>query len=182
MIRCNCSSVAQRRFMASVGLALIGATSATGALAQTITQTLTISFTGPAPIPIGGWTAVVIAVLLAITGGVLLGRRSRTGGWVWCAALLGTGALLALQPIRSAEAIIPVTPLNLISSPASVQFVFPGAPDPTEVLVTNATGGTTTILSISLTPGPFGMTSSSNPCTVGLVLTAGATCTIGLSS
>jgi hypothetical protein len=182
MIRCMCLTVAQRKSIASIGLALIGATSATGALAQSVTQTLTLSFSAVAPVPIGGWTAVAIAMLLAVVGGVLLRRRFPTGAWFWAAALLGTGALLALQPIRSAEASIPTTPLNLITSPASVQFVFPGAPDPVNVLVTNATGGATTILSITLTAGPLGMAGALHPCSVGLVLAVGATCTIGLSS
>jgi hypothetical protein len=182
MIRCICLSGAHRKSMASIGLALIGAITATGALAQSVTQTLTLTFPAAAPVPVGGWTAVAIAALLAVVGGVLLRRRSATGAWFWSAALLGTSALLALQPIRSAEALIPTTPLTLITSPASVQFVFPGAPDPVNVLVTNGTGGTTTILSITLSPGPLGMAGSLNPCTVGLVLAVGATCTIGLSS
>jgi hypothetical protein len=84
--------------------------------------------------------------------------------------------------IRSAEALIPVTPRSLVTSPASVQFVFPGAPDPTVVLVTNNTGGATTILSIVLSAGPLGTTTSTTPCLVGTILAANATCTIGLSS
>jgi hypothetical protein len=182
MIRRTCLSIAQRKSFMSVALALVGATAATGALAQTVTQTLTLGFTAAAPVPIDGWAAVAIAVLLAIAGVAVLRRRSSTGAWLWCAALLGTGALFGLQPIRSAEALIPITPLSLVTSPASVQFVFPGAPDPTVVLVTNNTGGTTTILSIVLGPGPLGTTASTTPCVVGTILAANATCTIGLSS
>src|SRR5664279_1339137 len=182
MIRRISLSGAHRKSMARIGVALVGATGTAGALAQTVTQTLTLTFAAVTPVPVGGWTVVAIAVLLAAVGGMLIRRRSARGAWLWCAALLGTGALLALQPMRSAEAAIPTVPLNLITSPASVQFVFPGAPDPVNVLVTNTSGGTTTILSITLSAGPLGMAGSINPCTVGLVLAVGATCTIGLSS
>jgi hypothetical protein len=181
MIPCIRRSVAKRNSTPSIGLALIGATSSTGVLAQTVTQTLTVGFSGAAPIPIGGWTTVAMAVLLALVGAVLLRRRSPAGAWFWSAALLGAGVLLALQSIRSAEALIPITPLNLTSSPAAVQFVFPGAPIQTEVLVTNGTGGTTTILSITLGSGPYSLFGLPNPCTVGLILAPGASCTIGLT-
>ena len=182
MIRRICLAGALRKSMARIGVALAGATCTAGALAQTVTQTLTLTFPAAVPVPVGGWTAVAVAVLLAAVGGVFLRRRSATGAWLWSVALLGTGVLLTLQPMHSAEAVTPTVPLNLITSPASVQFVFPGAPDPVNVLVTNTSGGTATILSITLSAGPLGMTGSANPCTVGQVLAVGATCTIGLSS
>jgi hypothetical protein len=181
MIRCRTwLSATRRNSTPSIGLALFAATSSTAALAQSVTQTLSVNFSGPAPIPIATWTAVAIAVLLAVVGAVLLRRRSPTGAWFWSAALLGTGALLALQSIRSADAIIPVTSLNLTTSPAMVQFTFPGAPAETEVLVTNDTGGATKILSITLDSGPYVLVALANPCTVGLTLGAGKNCTIGL--
>jgi len=182
MIRRTFLSKAQCRPFMSAALAFVGVTAATSAPAQTVVQTLTLSFPATAPVPIGGWTVVAIAVLLAVVAVAVLRRRSSTGAWLWCVALLGTGALFALQPIRSAEALIPTTPLSLVTSPASVQFVFPGAPDPVVVLVTNNTGATTTITSIVLSAGPLGTTGSTNPCSVGTILAANATCTIGLSS
>jgi hypothetical protein len=182
VIHCTCWSNVRHKPVANIGLALIGATGASSALAQTITQTLTLGFTGTSSVPIGGWTVVAIAVLLAVMGGVFVARRSRTGAWFWAVALVGTGALLALQPMRSAAALIPTVPLNLVSSPASVQFVFPGAPDPVNVLVTNTSGATATIQSITLSTGPLGMSVATNPCIVGMVLAPGATCNIGLSS
>ncbi len=181
MIRCGTWLSATRRNSApGIGLALFAATSSKGALAQTVTQTLSVGFSGAAPIPVGTWTTMAIAILLAVVAAVLLRRRSPTGAWSWSAALLGTGALLALQSIRSAEAVITITPLNLTTSPAVVQFMFPGAPFETEVLVTNATGGTTKIMSISLGSGPYIMFGLANPCSVGLALAPGKTCTIGL--
>ena len=154
LIRNPVRSFVPRPSLLRMGLALLGATGATGAFAQTVTQSLILTFPSAAPLPIGGWTLAAIAALLAAAGGVLLGRRSRAGTWFWGAAALATGALLALPSIRSAEATISITPLNLITSPAQVSFTFPGAPPSTTVQVTNDTGATTHITSITLTPAP----------------------------
>lgn len=185
MIRCFGLSIQQRRAIQGVGAVMVAATNATGAFAQSTTQTLTLTFpaaAGPMGLPISGWTAVAITVMLALVGGLMLRRRSPTGARLWSAGLLATGALLALQSTDSAKAIIPQTPLNLVSSPASVQFTFPGAPPETDVVVTNKTGGKTTILSITLSPGPYVVLGNPGQCTVGMVLPNLGTCNIDLGA
>lgn len=182
MIRGVDLSLVKRKSLIGIGLAVYGAIGANGAFAQSVMQTLTLTFPEPAPVPIGGWTAAAIAVVLALAGGFLLRHRLPHGAWFGPAVLLAVGTLLAVQPIRSAQAIITPTPLNLVTSPATLQFTFPGAPAQTNVLVTNDTGGTTTILSIVLSPGPYSFLALPNPCTVGLVLAPGATCMIGLTA
>jgi hypothetical protein len=161
--------------------ALGGATVATGALAQSVTQTLTVNFTDASPVPMGGWISVALAISLAVVGALVLRRRSSTGAWLWVAAAIGTGALLTLQTISGAQAIPPTTPLSLVTSPASVVFTFPGAPTATNVQLTNNVGGPTTITAITLQPGPYDPAPGQTTCTVGLVLPASGTCLIGLT-
>lgn len=180
MIRNVGLSLVKRKSLPRIGVAVYGVIGCGSAFAQTVTQTLVLTFPNPAPVPIGGWTAAAIAVVLALAGGFLLRHRLSRGAWISSAVLLAVGTLLALQPIRNAQAIIITTPLNLVMSPATLQFTFPGAPVETQVLVKNDTGGTTTILSIVLSPGPYFFTTLANPCSVGMVLAPGATCTIGL--
>jgi hypothetical protein len=176
--RVRAPSAPRRARVARLGLGVIGATGATGALAQSATQTLAVAFTGLS-IPIGGWTAVGIAVLLALAGGVLLHRRARTGASAVVAALLATGALLTLPPTKSAEAIVVATPLNLITSPATLSITFPAASS--LVLVTNDTGVAVTITSVTLTPAGAYVLLPAPTCTIGLVLAPGATCNIFLA-
>ena len=163
-------------------LAMAGASFASGAFAQTVTQSLTVNFTAASPVPLTGWAAIGIALLLAAGAALALRRGSSTGAWTWLAALIGTAALLAVQPIRDAEALTPTTPLDLVTNPATVVFTFPGAPVQTVVQVTNKTSGPTTILAITLAPGPYGtFTPGGTVCTVGLLLPVNGTCNIGLS-
>ena len=180
MIRRVGLSAAQRSVALRASLALAGAGITTGAFAQTVTQSLTINFSGGTPVPIGGWAAIGIALLVAAAAGLVLRRSSSSRAWIWFAVLVGTAGLFALQPIRGVQAAIPTTPLDLVSSPATVVFTFPGAPVETNVLVTNKTGSPTTILAITLASGPYDTFSIGTPCTVGMVLPANGTCNIGL--
>ena len=180
MIRRIGLCAAQRRVALRALLALTGASVATGAFAQTVTQSLTVNFSGGTPVPIGGWVAIGIALLLAAAAGWVLRRSASTRAWVWLAALVGTAGFLALQPIREAHAALPPTALDLVTSPAVVVFTFPGAPVQTEVTVTNKSGGPTTLLAITLAPGPYGVFTVGVPCTVAMVLPANGTCNIGL--
>lgn len=173
-------SAAPRSFALRALLALTGASVATGAFAQTVTQSLTINFSGGTPVPIGGWAAIGIALLLAATAGLVLRRSSSSRTWIWVAALVGSAGLFALQPIRDVHATTPTTTLDLVTNPAVVVFTFPGAPVQTNVLVTNKSGGPTTILAITLAPGPYGMFTVGVPCAVGMVLPPDGTCNIGL--
>ncbi len=180
MIRRVGLSAAQRSVALRASLALAGAGITTSAFAQTVTQSLTINFSGGTPVPIGGWAAIGIALLVAAAAGFVLRRSASTRAWIWFATLIGTAALLALQPVREAEAAFPPTSPDLVTNPAMVVFTFPGAPVQTEVTVTNKSGGPTTILAITLAPGPYGIFTVGTPCTVGMVLPANGTCNIGL--
>jgi hypothetical protein len=180
MIRRVALSRAQHRLALRASLALAGASIATGAFAQTVTQSLTINFTGGAPVPIGGWAAIGIALILAAAAGWVLRRSRATGVWIWFAAMVGTAGLFALPPIGDAHAAFPPTFLDLVTNPATVVFTFPGAPVQTEVTVTNKSGAPTTLLAITLAPGPYSTFAVGVPCTVGMVLPANGTCNIGL--
>ena len=165
----------------AIAVGAIALVAATGAVAQTITQTLTVDFALMQPVPIDRWSVAIIALLLALTGALLMRYRARARIWIWPTLAIGVVALVLAESITRAEAIIPVaTPLNLTSSPAQVTFTFPGAPPLTNVVATNNAPSIVTITGISLGSGPYGLNPGTVgvPCKVGLNLQPGQQCSI----
>jgi len=162
----------------------VGATAlvtSTGAIAQTITQTLTVDFALLQPVPIGRWSMAVVALLLAVSGALLVRYRARARVWIWPTLAIGVAAFVLAESVTRAEAIVPVTtPLGMTSSPAQVTFTFPGAPPFTNVVATNNVSGIVTITGISLDSGPYGLAKGTAgvPCKVGLNLQPGQQCSI----
>lgn len=169
-------------------VALLGFAPATFAQVPPPPQNLAIGFSSlnAAAVPLSGWLAAGIALMLAAAGLVVLRRRpmrgGRLAGWV---LVLTAGATLALatgqRVISEAEAIVgPVTLLNLSVSPASLN-VAPFAPaTPLTVVVTNTTSQSVQINSITLDPGPYSQMAST--CVVTGVLAPSAQCTITLGA
>jgi hypothetical protein len=175
----QCSTARNLALRAS--LALTAASFATGALAQTVTQSLTVNFSDGTPVPIGGWAAIGIALLVAAAAGLVLRRSSSSRAWMWVTALFGTAGVFALQPIHDVHAGIPMTSLDLVTNPAVVVFTFPGAPGAIDVQVANKSGAPTTILAIALASGPYHTIQAIvAPCIVGMVLPRNGICNVKL--
>jgi hypothetical protein len=149
------------------------------------TQNLTIAFQGgnATAIPLSNWTGAGIAVLISLTAVVVLRWRSVRGGRFFgamVAVVAGTTMLgiVGQRPISEAQALVPVTIINLTISPA-VLNVGPFAPSPVTAQVTNTTGQSVQITSITLAPGFF-VIGGATTCVTSLVLAPSQSCSIAL--
>jgi hypothetical protein len=167
-------------------VALLGIAST--AFAQQV-QNLTIGFATlnqavAQSVPLSSGLTVGIALMLAAFALVVLRRKSARGarllGWM-LAVVAGTMLAFATgqRPISDAQAVNPVTLINLTTSPATLNvgalFPNPGV----TVVVTNTTGQTVRIDSITLDMGVYGETAPTT-CVVAGVLAPGGQCTITL--
>ena len=190
----------ERMRIAAVAAGVLLFAFAGAAGAQTVTQTLSVDFVGlaaPSPVPLGSWLPAAAAGVLALAASVILRRRRFGRLFVWMLAAVGSATLLLEGTPVTEAAPITMTPLSLTSSPASVQFTFPGAPPFNEVIATNNDLGAIgiRITNITLTSGPyviggFALAASKNlgpkivgplPCAIGMSLNTGANCAIELT-
>ncbi|HVN35995.1 MAG TPA: midcut-by-XrtH protein [Casimicrobiaceae bacterium] len=176
-----------------LSIALVGASSE--AIAQPVTQNLTIGFSGAAgtqsvaqTVPLSTGLTFALMLALAIAAYVAL-RKGRAGGGrlfgLMLALAAGTTLAVAVgnRAISDAHALTgPVTLINLSVSPA-VLNVAPFAPDAlVTVKVTNTTGQTVKLTSIVLDSGGPYTVSTPTDCVVGGALAASAQCTITLAA
>ena len=161
------------------------------ASAQPVTQNLTIGFSNLnqgslQSVPLSAGLTAGIALMLAVAALVMLRRRAGRGGRLfgWALALVAGTTLVGVtgqRPISEAQAIVaPITLINLSVSPAILNVGPFSAGDPLlTVEVTNTTGQSIRITSITLDPGPYSVTTPTT-CAVGGILAASAQCTITL--
>jgi hypothetical protein len=149
------------------------------------TQNLTIAFQGgnATSLPLSNWTSVGIALIVAVTAFIVLRRRNVRGARFFGAMVAVVGGAVMLSgidqhPISEAQASIPVTIIDLSTSPAILN-VEPFIPFNLTAQVTNVTSQQVTITSITLAPGPFviGVPTS---CVASLILSPSQSCSIAL--
>jgi len=158
------------------------------AFAQT-TEHLIIGFTGGTSqaVPLSPGLTVAIAAGLAVSALVVLRRRGMRGGRLfgWLLAL-GAGAMLAAgggeRVISEARAILPPPAIDLTVNPGTLDLLdyWNSNIDPLTVTVTNATGQTVRITSVTTdNTDLYGITAPTT-CTVTTVLAPNGTCTVTL--
>jgi hypothetical protein len=164
---------------------------ASAAWAQVQPQNLTIGFqflgsnVRPANVPLSDWASAGIALLIALTACVVLQRRKVRGGRFLGAmvAIIAGAAMLGIAGqglIGEARAIGPVTIIDLSINPTlNVAPFLPASP--LTVSVSNTTGQSVQLTSITLAPGTYAI-STPTTCAVSLILVASATCTITLAA
>jgi hypothetical protein len=153
-------------------------------------QNLILAFGNGTAIPIGGWTTIAIALMIAACSLVLARRKGASRFAQWSLLIVTGGALSLIPPAPEADA---GGPNQLVTSPFVIQNVTCAFPS-TIYFFENDTGGPTTIQSVrvtgqidcSLTPPPA--VSQALPaapvsfpqCTAGLKLASLDTCTVTL--
>jgi hypothetical protein len=181
------NNIALRRVTGSaLGLAACAASSTAFAA-----QNLVLAFGNGAAIPIGGWTTIVIALMLAVCTLVLSRRKGASRFAQWSLLVVTGGALSLIPPAPEADAIAFT---QLVTSPLTITNVACAFPSST-LTFQNGTGGPTTIQSVSLTGAvSCSLTPPSIPavsqvlagpapqCTAGLQLAKLDVCTVTLFS
>ena len=175
-------------FRRLVGIvALLGVSPA--AFAQS-TQALVLAFDGAAPVPIGPWTSVLIALTIAACALVFLRRRGASRFAQWCLLVATGGVLAVIPPVPDADAL--TGPILLVTSPLTLSPI--SCPGAVNVLTfQNATGNTTTIRGVTLTgvggcslsgapgaPASAPLPNGNPACTVGLIIPNTGQCTVTL--
>jgi hypothetical protein len=173
---------------------------ATAALAGVIptafaqpTENLIIGFAqsgqvAPLALPLSAGLTVAIALILTVTAFVILRRRASRGsrlfGWLLA---LSAGATLAVvggeHAISEAQAVIAAPAINLSVSPGTLELsaYWNADVDPLTVTVTNTTGQSVQITSVSIDDTDFYDLSTPTTCVVGAVLAPNAQCTVTMS-
>jgi hypothetical protein len=157
-------------------------------------QNLILAFGNGTAIPIGGWTTIAIALMIAACSLVLARRKGASRFAQWSLLIVTGGALSLIPPAPDADAGVGNL---LVTSPFVITNVTCAFPSSTLVFQ-NGTGGTTTIQSVSLTgavscslsPPATPAISQALPaaplsfpqCTAGLQLANNASCTVTLFS
>jgi len=179
----HCSNGIRR--LAGISIGIAAAASSSAAFAQAA-QSLILTFGGNSEVPIGGWTTIGIALMLA-AGALVALRRKGASRFAQLCVLAATGGVLAVvTALPGADA--NVLPMQLVTSPLTVSPIS----CPSTLTFQNATGKATTIFSVALS-GPANCTLIAPPavappvvavpsvqCTAGLVLPAGNTCDVNL--
>lgn len=164
---------------------------APAAFAQS-SQNLTIAFAAvsqpTAAVPLSAGLAVAIALMLAVTAWLVLRKRTVRGSSLfgWLLAIC-TGAMLAVfaveRAISEAHAVLPPAAINLSVNPAMLDLTAYSSSniDPLTVTVTNATGQSVRITSVSVDSTSLYVFSTPTTCASGVVLAPNAQCTVTLS-
>jgi hypothetical protein len=151
-------------------------------------QNLVLAFGNGSAVPIDGWTTIAIALMLAVCTLVLSRRKGASRFAQWSLLAVTGGALCVIPPAPDADAavgnLLVTSPFTL---PIACTFV------PSTLTFQNATGGPTTIQSVTLNgsggcvivsaPPPVsqGLAVSVSPqCTAHPTIAQGATCTVTL--
>ncbi len=153
------------------------------------TQNLTIAFqqqgagVSAVSLPLSHWLSAGIALLVSLTAFVVLRRRHIHGGRFFGAMVVViAGAtmlgIIGQRPIREAQAVAPVTIIDLSTSPATLN-ILPFLPSPLTAEVVNTSGNSVQITAITLAPGPYGITAPTT-CVTSLILAPSAKCSIAL--
>ena len=152
-------------------------------------QNLILAFGNSAPVPIGGWTTIAIALMLAASAVVLTRRKGESRYAQWSLLIVAGSALSLLPATPEVDAGVVIN--QLVTSPLTLSGVTCSFPSST-LTFQNATGGPTTIQSVTLSGA--GGCSISPPavsptlaaplptpqCTAGLQLANSANCTVTL--
>jgi hypothetical protein len=110
-------------------------------------QNLVLAFGNGTPVPIGGWTTIAIAPMIAVCSLALSRRKNASRFAQWSLLVVTGGALCVIPPAPDADAIVGnllVTSQFVITN---VTCAFPSS----TLTFQNGMGGPTTIQSVSLT-------------------------------
>jgi hypothetical protein len=138
-------------------------------------------------VPLSPGLTIAIAIALALTAWVILRRRVPRGNrllaWLLglCAAALAVAG--AERAISEAQAVLPPAGIALSVSPGMLQLntYWQSNVNPLTVTVTNSTGNTVRITSVSTDNTNLYLLSTPTTCTVGTSLAPQAQCTVTLS-